>query len=746
MPDVKKLITGFLILAAGASSSAWIISNISNNPAAASQTAVATSTPLLGGNAFVPLPPTTDDLTDLNVSSTGSDDPNNITDNLADAYANDIAIANPNGFQMDSTGDAQVTQPDPATVTATLGAEPGLAAMTMPDWDSEVAALQNQMETVPDSTSSILAYLTAFNKINTQGLVSSGLASTTNDPNADPTAVLPVAGTSISTMIAQANDLSVPMSMIGLQKAFLKILVYEKNDYLLASNASDDPAKTAIMLQYEQTNYAQAVTDFTNQAQTVRATFALNNSKQGQGMLAEVINKVLFINQADAIFGLGDVVTDPIEDALINLGVSAQVASMWADYFAGLAQDMVIQIAKNVIMAQVQQHVIKWIQGSGAPRFIQNWGTTIANAYTAQALNMLNQQMACIGPVQSGNLKILLATPQVGAQNSCANVFNSFLNSPNFKQLSTHFTNFNDYFQLYQPGGNMWSSLITIQNTAMRAGSNGQTAAQAQALAGQGWTGSQQCPDGSNPNGVSYKCDPGDSLTGGNMCLNIGGGTYPASLQANGGICATGNNNKNPVITMPSIVSGQMLSQGIGSSPKLIAAANSVAGLINAIASSLLTSIAQEVVGAVTKDVNGVLSGGPGNSGGLLSISPSSTITTTSVPPSPVQCATPQISASLDATTQLATVNLLAEGGAIDVNAQANGGSTGQPTYTWSAPGSISGTGGTGAAMPFVVTYNTPGTYTATVTASTDGSTATCTVTITATPTSTLPITPSSTP
>ena len=139
MLDVKKLITGFLILALGASASAWILSGTNGQVAkilSANNTAQNATTSSLGDNAFypsqnidVPTPPG-----ETTPSST------NLTDGIADAFVNGIIAANPNGPQEDANGNASFTTPDDQTLADALQNEPSFQNqnIALPDWDTEV--------------------------------------------------------------------------------------------------------------------------------------------------------------------------------------------------------------------------------------------------------------------------------------------------------------------------------------------------------------------------------------------------------------------------------------------------------------------------------------------------------------------------------------------------------------------------------------------------------------------------------
>ena len=58
-----------------------------------------------------------------------------------------------------------------------------------------------------------------------------------------------------------------------------------------------------------------------------------------------------------------------------------------------ILKNTLLQILKNTLIAIIQQKVLAWVQGSGAPRFITNWGATLVNAAQTNAINAINRDM-----------------------------------------------------------------------------------------------------------------------------------------------------------------------------------------------------------------------------------------------------------------------------------------------------------------------------------------------------------------
>jgi hypothetical protein len=164
-----------------------------------------------------------------------------------------------------------------------------------------------------------------------------------------------------------------------------------------------------------------------------------------------------------------------------------------------------------------------------------------------------------------------------------------------------------------------------------------------------------------------------------------------------------------------------------------ITSADSIAGLLNALTDSLLNSLSQSAINYANSAVNGVLNSN--NDSGLSGISTSTaTSTASSSAQIGVQCLPSVQPSTFSTSTFTATANVSAGGGAINATCAINGNcpttenSDGTPIYNWSAPGSVQGGSGTTvlSGSSLMLTYTVPGTYYATVTASTDYSQAKC--------------------
>jgi hypothetical protein len=746
MIDVKKLISGFLILAAAAVGSGFILSFAGNfTPATTtpagpriSETGLALGTsPTLGANAFVDTGSlqgnAAEMLSDIDTSSTAAvaSDPNNLTNTFADSFLNGLVAANPDGASVDSSGNPDFSAPDTQAVSQALASDPTFQNFKAPDWDVEAAKVK--IITTSNSSENIDNYVMAFNGVYQKYIGNTDIGGMLGEENAADAQI--ITNQTQETLQAIAA-IPTPSSMVGLQESFIKLLVYEKNSTQLISEAATDPLKSSLTFQDEQPKYDLAVTNFSNQwsrfSASVQDSALLVDPPQNKTVA--FIDRFLDIPTANAQL----VVHDPAVFTVVSGQLSVNTAQL-GKTVEKYVEDIALQILINTLTNLIQRKVLTWIQGSGAPRFVTDFGTQMVNAFQTAAVNKLNTYMQCVPTSMTPSLKILLSTPSVANKNACGAEFNSQLSGNNLTNLQNHFTNFTDYLSLYSAGGNGFSVLMTANDASLSAGSQSSQAKQTQTVAQQGWKGSATCTDGSDPdNGTHYTCPDGGTLDG-TMC-DLGSGLLPenAIMVQNGGACANGST---PQITSPGQATGQGFFSSIKSGAENITSAKNLAGIFNALLSSLLNTLAQDAISFSNTELNNLENGTSGGTSdsGLIGVSSSSLILTSSSSTSMMQCIPADQTAIFDASTSQATASFSAAGGTIDSTCAGNNNcpstenSDGTPIYHWSAPGSLNyaAAGALPVGSSFFTTYNATGTYFVTAIASTDQSTSTCEVDVT---------------
>jgi hypothetical protein len=636
-------------------------------------------------NAFIPQSPSVD------LSSTSStnnvvvapSNPNNLTDQLADAFVNGVASANPSGPANDGTGNLNLAQPDVNSIALFVANASATQKLQVPNWDYEANSQPIKIK-ASSASADITQYASALNDIFTKHFVATNLTNIVSDSNPDPSQV-GVVETQIQAALGDLLALQVPTPLVGLQKGLVKIFVYEKNELQLTQNASTDPLKTALILQGEQDKFTAALTNLQTQIdQAAQVGLSFNkNIKEASSPFA-FLNVILGIHEAHALFGVGDIVFDP--------GVFGRLILTYIN-------DISLQILKNTLIALIQRHVLSWVQGSGAPRFIQNWGLTLINSYEQTALSVLNSKFACISPSILPQLRATLGTFYRPATNNfCANTFQAALGGNTLQQFSNNFSRggWLAFGTASLPTNNYYGGLYFSAQIIGANAQNGQQAALAEANSSQGFIGDKVCADGSTPTGSHVVCETpgGDQIPSNNGSCPAG--TTKTTIQ-NGGFCANGSQ---PITTTPGAVVGLTVNSAIDSSPKLIAAANSIVGLLGSLTTSLLNSLATEAVNAGTQGILGI--GSQSIQGGG-----------TPPPPLPLAC-NPQ-SETVSITTP---ASIAATGGKADVNGN-------EPTYTWrSSDGTVQ------SGFIFSETFPIAGSYAVQLSDNTGDAPVTCNVTV----------------
>jgi hypothetical protein len=624
MIDVRKLVTGFLVLAVAASASALLITSFGfgknngqgQNPGTNSAVSISTSgsqsqSTGLTGNAFAAQNLVNNNLADA-AANVDPNDESNLTNLFADTYLTNLVSANPNGLQ-NSAGN--LTPPDASSVIAQFESYNTSSTLNLPtqSWDFEAAkiAINPEANTSPTAMTN---YSAALGNIFNQDFVQTNIqAMVTN--NSDPSDAGYVSN-EIDSALKDIAGLQTPQSAVEFQKSLLKMLVYEKNILGLLNTTSSDPMKMALTIQGENAPYNTVTQNFSEQLKKISGVNGFSLAIPSATPVAPkgfvgFIDNVLGIKPAYAIFGLGDIVFDP-----------ANLAQLVEQY----ALNVALQIVKNFIMSEMQKTVLKWVQGNGVPKFIQNWSETLVNAYTQSAISALNSQMQCINMAPfAGQIKLTIGAtyPPNSATNVCAVQFQAGLAN----NLNNFYNNFSNggwvtFGETLLPDNNYYGALFFTAQAVGNAAQTGQTVAQTQAIANQGWIGKSVCV-GSSGNGVdpTTGCKPGDILAASGQCFSSITKTNYAPANVQGGACPDGSS---PQVLQPGQVTGQVFNSAVDSSGQLTAAANDVAGILDAFTSSLLNSLASDAITTAGGALNNLGNGGGGGGGGANAANPSS--------------------------------------------------------------------------------------------------------------------------
>jgi len=717
MIDVKKLITGFLILAVAIGASALLVSVVTGNSSTANagdQAAMAlgaeatssVSAPV-GDNAFLAqnddqdsdaiATPTAD--ATITTSSDPDEDPNNLTDLFADSYMGGVVGANPNGPTVDANGNPVLNPPDPYGVANVVAEASATQELQVPDWDTE--AESQPIRILATSSPAAIAQYDAALTDAVNNHLTPQVDAILDSPDTADTGEMSYVEAQIQQTLGDTLALQTPASLVGLQKSMVKVLVYDKNSLQLLTLANTDPVKASLIFQDEDENYESAQQELqTDIDQLGGGNLSVQSDPTSPSAFVAIVDKALGIQTANAQ-GI-----PVIDNALIFLTSSIRLQNV-SKTLEALIKNILLQILKNTLIAIIQRKVLVWIQGAGAPRFVTNWATQLVNAYTQTALSAINSAFSCTYSGFTPQLKLTLRVGYNSQGSVCANSFAAALAGNSFQQFQNNFKNGSwlAFGASTMPSNNYYGSLFFGAQIVDYNGQQARNASQAKSVASQGAKGDQICADGSNPNGISYYCTSanGTDYTSNTPCAagNIGA----QEVEANNGVCANG---QEPNGTTPGIFTVNTENSAGDSSPKLLVAANDITGVLNAVANSLLTGLAQAAVSAAGNAVNGILSVNPTSiqGGGTPPV------------PLPLACSPSTQNIQLSSTSTAPAI-ITATGGKTDADGN-------PPIYSWlSSPD-----GTTSTSDIFTETYATSGTYMVTLTDSTGDTSTICTVNV----------------
>ena len=277
--------------------------------------------------------------------------------------------------------------------------------------------------------------------------------------------------------------------------------------------------------------------------------------------------------------------------------------------------------------------------------------------------------------------------------------------------VSGDFTNMSDYLSEFNSGGNVWANAMAIQDNAMAAASNNQSANQTKNIAQQGFNGDEHVLMGADPeNGEYYVCDDG-TVVGSDSADECIDGSRPQTIP-NDGLCpppvgSKGQEGTDPTTIQPGQVTSQESNTALKTGTENITSADDIAGLLDAFLNSLLNNLAQNAINLANschkrRDQHAKSRAIRESRGSALPLFQATAILRP-LTQGVAQCLPSIQNAVISTSTGLAFVNLSAIGGAINTTCVANNTarlriiSDGTPIYNWTAPGSIEGQSATPA-------------------------------------------------
>lgn len=481
--DVKRLVTGFLVLATIVSSAAFVFLNfgtggesshlgVGSRPPAESAAGVLA----IGKNAFVePLPQpgalaqgATDAISDASDPTASP----NLTERLAGTFAKELVAANPGGPRT-IDGESSLLPPDSDAVINQLikGGVHGAGAETLvePIVIPEAAVLKNA------SKDDLLAYGDAFASIVEKNFLknAAGLFPDGAPPSAE---ALNSAGTIVDSAYLEGSRLPVPEQAKEFHESFLAVLAYQKKTIALASE-TEDPLKAALAVEVYKEKTDRAFLKFESELERLRTVALAAPARTGFFASAE---KLIGIEKAHAFLGIGDIVVD---------------IKAFIDRINSTVIRIILETLKNRLIHTMVQNIISWIKGEGTPRFITNWKSLLVDTAKGAAANaafkILPGVCSSFGPLVKTAFQPVPDLSARSPQTACT-----------LDQIVSNIKAFHDSFEsggwvayttALQPKNNFFGSIIEISDIVARKSDTAQETKKAEGQANKGFLPTRIC-------------------------------------------------------------------------------------------------------------------------------------------------------------------------------------------------------------------------------------------------------------
>ncbi|MBI4085613.1 MAG: hypothetical protein HY432_03890 [Candidatus Liptonbacteria bacterium] len=567
LPDLKRLIAGFLVLSAITSAITLISFNFFGTNTRGQQGIQAEGeSPLstVGKNAFVEKLPSSENTAGntaakADAGAESSSLSSNLTQNLASVFAEEMIANNSEGPQYDLDGNPSVINL-PAEDKAAEMIKQALSKTNI-QVGKEISASEIKIKNSYEQQD-IAAYLEAAGKIlngTALGVRSLDIANADSIPeNLNASQLI------FESAYQKLKAVPVPLPLVGMHRAFLVFLSNQNEVFKIASDYQNDPMKTVLVLKAESKIIER---DFKKLKDEVNATKSLgllldDEYSQQKNVLLFSLEGALGIRTANAAL------------PVIDFSLIGTTIANWAKDFASKAIEWAyttaLRIAVNVLINEFQNQVVNWIAGNGNPKFITDWNgflRDVANKAAGNAIYSLVPQLCTgLGPL----IRVaLLPVPYANTGVRCTlnQVVNNVQNFVNRFQSGGWYA----YSYAMQPNNNFYGALIVTYDRQLTEIMAAKEAANSQAVASKGFLSVTKCVE-------STTIEDEDGNTS-EVCLK-------------------------EVDTTPGAIVGEALTSSLGWKPNQIVSAQRFEDLVAAIVNASINRIIREGLSSLTEAVN----------------------------------------------------------------------------------------------------------------------------------------------
>lgn len=424
----------------------------------------------------------------------------NLTDDYASYAAREIVKANPNGPQIDESGNQNINVPN-IDKLSTEFTDNVISKVNLPntkDWDNEVENIISKTKFTEEiSTNTIISYFKNFADINQKNFKFDNLTKNLDSNYSDPEIIINSQEQSIYNVINEFKNVEVPKIALDFHKSFIKFLIYQKNLLQISHKLNNDPIYIAYFTNNIESDYNKVIEDFNNKYnELLKKKISILKTQNN------LFSSFFSINKAQAFF-LPDFVIEVgpllhLTSILVANSVQQTIIShlSFARRMLEWFKKLLTEILKDKLIHRLVNQVIRWAQGGGKPQFITNWKGFLGNAFSQGVGDALQQIYPRICQPFRPLLQIAFQNQQTDEKNVYCTLDRIVNNLKDFYD-DFKYGNWIAYASVVHPNGNFFGQFILAKDIALKKGLEEQESQKNDAQASKGFLSAKVC--------VSYK-------------------------------------------------------------------------------------------------------------------------------------------------------------------------------------------------------------------------------------------------
>lgn len=414
----------------------------------------------------------------------------NLTDDLASYMAREIIKTNPNGPELDKSGNKAITIPDIENISTNF-ATSVISRVKLLDWDEEYNVFMSKIK-IEDSDKHLNDYYIAFESAFNEYLKLNNVLEESKDLN-DAEIKSDMGYQIVNNVLDSMSKVVVPKKIENFHKSFVKILIYQKNLFKDGEKLKIDPLYVVYNFKKNEYKYLKALNELDQNSQEI---ISLNNFKKNS----------FFINYAYA-FAWPQIV--------IDLKAFAQRAAEW---FKQNWKKFLLSNLKDQLIHRMTQQVIYWIQGGGKPQFITDWKEFLGGAVSRGIGKALYEIYPRICEPFRPLIQIAFQPVNIYEEYVACTLGDIVRNLENFYN-DFKYGSWISYGSILRPENNFYGMLLIARDIAISKAAEEKEAEKGSAESGKGFLSSKTCNEKRTPipkemalslpsiPGVDIRCD-----------------------------------------------------------------------------------------------------------------------------------------------------------------------------------------------------------------------------------------------